>query len=628
MDQYNVLSISYNLDDLNKDIYNWGLLPKNLRIESDNKCKELYGCTNRELYNKIKAKILLNSNDDNTITLVNNESYDYSSIDRGDLVYRIGLAKSLNNDILTSIIYPYDPELISDPSYKDSYKSEFFNLYNKFLKLSDKYQMFSNSYSIQLFGYNVRSMYQLIYPDIADDNKSFDRDYLDSSYSAVEESLTENLVDRNIVELYKYKIYSCNSTNNRASTDDVFARMLLNEVNHCISTDTFENNVNSVVPYFTLSEFNSIIDNTDIETLDSIDFSSITNSRDYYKIITELYDRFTTCKDDKEKKLIENTLLSIAWNPYVNPRKYMSKVRDRQIKWFNEHSCKIVDLSNINIDEDISINESSTYMEDLYRELDIHPVYIILTYNNTPFSKIIRKVKGSTFTHAGITLNSDLKTILTFMFNTETKKGGFSLESLDYYLDIYKDMSLDVLCLFVDSQTLKRLNDNITYFIKNKNKTNYNFKNLINILRNKEKDNDPYNLSMVCSQFVDTILKLSGINLFDKSSNLVIPQDFEDINNPKVYKLYNGFGKLYNETVLEAKIKLILSTKNTKDIRYNAITQISTYNLFKHKYNIIDNSIANKYLRELYEFIKPTPIRSLSNTYVSPESTPDDGLIL
>ena len=628
MDQYNVLSISYNLDDLNKDIYNWGLLPKNLRIESDNKCKELYGCTNRELYNKIKAKILLNSNDDNTITLVNNESYDYSSIDRGDLVYRIGLAKSLNNDILTSIIYPYDPELISDPNYKDSYKSEFFNLYNKFLKLSDKYQMFSNSYSIQLFGYNVRSMYQLIYPDIADDNKSFDRDYLDSSYSAVEESLTENLVDRNIVELYKYKIYSCNSTNNRASTDDVFARMLLNEVNQCISTDTFENNVNSVVPYFTLSEFNSIINNNDIETLDGIDFSSITNSRDYYKIITELYDKFTTCKDDKEKKLIENTLLSIAWNPYVNPRKYMSKVRDRQIKWFNEHSCKIVDLSNINIDEDISINESSTYMEDLYRELDLYPVYIILTYNNTPFSKIIRKVKGSTFTHAGITLNSDLKTILTFMFNTETKKGGFSLESLDYYLDIYKDMSLDVLCLFVDSQTLKRLNDNITYFIKNKNKTNYNFKNLINILRNKEKDNDPYNLSMVCSQFVDTILKLSGISLFDKSSNLVIPQDFENLDNPKVYKLYNGFGKLYNETVLEAKIKLILSTRNTKDIRFNALAKISTYNLFKHNYNIIDNSIANKYLNELYEFIKPTPIRSLSNTYVSSEFTPDDGLIL
>ncbi len=628
MDQYNVLTITYNLDELNKDLYNWGLLPKNLRIESDNKCKELYGCTNRELYNKIKAKILLNSNDDNTITLVNNESYDYSSIDRSDLVYRIGLSKTLNNDILISIIYPYDPELISDPSYKDSYKSEFFNLYDKFLKLSDKYQMFSNSYSIQLFGYNVRSMYQLIYPDIADDNKSFSRDYLDSSYSAVEESLTENLVDRNIVELYKYKIYSCNSTDNRASTDDVFSRMLMNEVNQCISTDTFENNVNSIVPYFTLSEFNSIIDNNDIETLDGIDFSSITNNRDYYKIIIELYDRFTGCKDDKEKKIIENTLLSLAWNPYVNPRKYMGKVRDRQIKWFNEHSCKIVDLSNINIDENVSINESSTYMEDLYRELDLYPVYIILTYNNTPFSKIIRKIKGSTFTHAGITLNSDLKTILTFMFNTETKKGGFSLESLDYYLNIYKDMSLDVLCLFVDSQTLKQLNDNITYFIKNKNKTNYNFKNLINILRNKEKDNDPYNLSMVCSQFVDTILKLSGISLFDKSSNLVIPQDFENLDNPKVYKLYNGFGKLYNETVLEAKIKLILSTKNAKDIRFDALTKISTYNLFKHKYNIIDNSIANKYLNELYEFIKPTPIRSLSNTYVSPESASDDGLIL
>ena len=35
-----------------------------------------------------------------------------------------------------------------------------------------------------------------------------------------------------------------------------------------------------------------------------------------------------------------------------------------------------------------------------------------------------------------------------------------------------------------------KLEDSITYFSNNKNRTKYNFKNLINILRNKAKDND------------------------------------------------------------------------------------------------------------------------------------------
>lgn len=602
MDNNKILSVNFNLNELNNDLYNWATLPKNLRDISDNKCKEKYGCTNRELYNKIVEKVLFNKN----LNISNiNESYDYSSIDRKELITKINSAKELNDDVLIAIIYPYDPKLIDDDTYRENYKNEFIDLYNKFVKLSDKYQKYSNLYSIQLFGYNVRSMYQIIYTDLFSNNDQvFSRDYVDSSSSAIEESITENLIDKNIIELYKFKILNCNSSINEASTDDIYSKLIDDQVNECIYTNNFENAVNSIVPYFTLSEFNSIIDTDSIKTLDGIDFDNITNNGQYFNIIKELYYDFNYCKDDKKKSLIENTLLSIGWNPYVDP-KYMNKVRNRQVKWFNEHYCKFIDLSNYDINNKV-VTESSYEMDNLYKTLDLYPVYIITTYTNSAFSTVIRKMKKCTFTHAGLTLDSDLKTILSFMW--DGKHQGFSVESLDLYLKKYNKTQIDLMCLFVDGETLKKLEDIIQYFTINKDKTKYNFKNLINIIRNKAKDNDPENISMVCSQFVDTVLKMAGIDLTNKSSNLVIPQDFSNIDNPKVYKLYTGFGNKYNEARVELKIKFILSLYEREDIRFSEFInkiQESSLNLINHRYNIIDNIKANTYLQELYEYISP-----------------------
>lgn len=628
MDSNNVLSVTTNMEELDKDLYNWSLLPHKLRKISDDRCTELYGCKNRELYNKIKAKIMLDKPiDDNKLIdtkIQLSESYDYDSLERKDLIGKIGLAKAMNSDILTAIIYPYDPEMIDDSTYRDNYKEEFLDLYNKFLKLSDKYQKYSNMYSIQLFGYNVRSMYQMIYPDLVDDNIHsadistgdillYDRDYLDSSFSAVEETLTEDIVSKNVVELFKFKICNCKSSISEASTDGVFARTLINEVNDTLYTEEAENCVNSIVPYFTIDEYNSII-NKDIDINDAIFESAIKDNRSYYKSITEWYNKFHSSKDDNEKKLYESYLLNVGWNPYVDP-KNMSKVRERQVKWFKEHSCRVIDLSNYDSIE--SLTESTVQMEKMYKKMNLYPVYIVLSFTNTPFGKIIRAVKHSEFTHSGITLNSDLKQILTFKF-TGKQEQGFTVESIDTYLNVYEDAKISVIALFVDGNTMKKLNDSLAYFISNKQKTKYNFKNLINVIRNKAKDNDPYNLSMICSQFVDTILKLADIELFDKSSNIVIPQDFENIEHPRVYKLYNGLAKHYNELKVEGKIHLLLSTSNPENIKYTAMVnklQESSMNLFTTKYNIIDNDEANRYLQEFYDYIsvKALSCRSVLN---------------
>ena len=612
MDKHDVLSISFNADKLDKDLYDWSSLPEDRRTISDKICLETYGCTNKQLYNKLKSCILLGKTLDTSSTSIN-ESYYYGSIDRSDLVYRIGLAKSMNNsNVLTAILYPYDPELISDSNYKEKYKEEFVDIYNRFIRLSDKYQKYSNLYSIQLFGYNVRSMYQLIAPDLTSKDESdtlvLSRDYIDSYASTLEESITEDLVYKNVIPLFKFQIMHSTDSIYRASMNDIFARMLENEVSGILVGGNSKNDLKTgILPFFTISEFNSILDDSDIELDKTIDFKSLEDSRVYYKTVTELYDKFID--SNKSDKIIENTLLSIGWNPYVDPRTSIDKVRERQIKWFNEHCAHLIDLSDIEVNTTKSLSESSMLMNKKYEELDLYPVYIVLSYSDSTFAKVIRKVKSSTYCHAGLCLDSNLQQILTFEFIDKNNK-GYEVESVGTYVKENNDSIISVLCLFVDSVTISKLQDSISYFVSNKKNSKYNFKNLINILMNKVKDNDPYNLSMVCSQFVDTILKLADINITNKSSNLVIPQDFEDISHPNVYKLYDGLARKYNELKVEGKIELMLNTSTPEDIRYSSLVSELClpnwkYNLLSKNYRVTDNDKVNNILSEFYNYLSP-----------------------
>lgn len=607
MDSNNVLSITNNLDKLHEDFNKWNSMSFADKARSDKICMEMYNLTNRGLYNHLHSHIMHGK--PVNIKGILNESFDYSSIDRKDLITKIGYIKSLNQDITVAILYPYDPEMINDPTYRQNYKDEFLSVWNRFLGLSHKYKKYSNSYSLCIFGYNVKAMYELIINDLVDTNTSVDdihitpsRDYLDSNESSLDESLNEILVDKNILELYKFKLQCCIDSDSRAITEGYNLSDKISEVNQCILSNIDKSSLKNVVPYFTLSEYNSIIDcNKDDDLLESYQ-----NDSKYYQMICELYDEYQRDKDDY---IAEHSLLALGWNPEVNPRTKMDMVKDRHIKWFNEHKVHLVDLSDYDIESNnkfSTIFESTSYMNRKYKENDCYPVYLVLSYTNTAFGKIIRKVKNSTFTHAGISLDSDLSQILTFMFDDKNNK-GFMVESLERYLQVYDNALISVLCIFVNKNTLDKLNDAILYFINNKHKTSYNFKNLLNILRNKAKDNDPENLCMVCSQFVDTILKLADIDLTHKSSNLVTPKDLAELKHPRVFQLYKGLGSKYDEVKVESKIDYLLSDSEIEDILYNDFVSIiseSAFNLISHRYRITDNDKANSILQEFYDYIK------------------------
>jgi hypothetical protein len=95
-----------------------------------------------------------------------------------------------------------------------------------------------------------------------------------------------------------------------------------------------------------------------------------------------------------------------------------------------------------------------------------------------------------------------------------------------------------------------KIKERIDYIWKNKQKTKYSVENIINIIFNKAVDTKD-SMSMICSQFVAWLLSIADIKLLDKSLNLITPKDFANINNPKLYLLYEGKAIDYDKNKID-----------------------------------------------------------------------------
>lgn len=428
-------------------------------------------------------------------------------------------------DASRDLLYQKVEQLNSDPTVAIipdwiSFEDELVSLYRKYSLLPKKFKAISNQYSMNLFGYNVPNMYAIQRDKIIDNDYIFEgKEKLAELRKTINESTEETIKEDIEVEegYYDFSDYSA-------------------------------------VPWFTLDE-----EYCKLEFFED---------PDYTKKLVEAARKY------KYQPTLENcsALLDLGWNPSVELTKNaVEYAKKRQINYLKEHSSFIYDLTKTDI---TSIQESTKTMRSIYKELNIYPVYIVLSWTNTTFGKIIKFVKNSKYTHAGMSLDSDLNEILTFKYDSVSS--GFEIENLKGYINTYRDCQIEVLCLFVDKDILKNLKKSIEFYRNAKDVTKYGFKNLFNILLSKKKEFTEFDTEMVCSQFVDHILKLCDIDITGKANNLVIPQDYATIasKNPKVYKIYEGFGKDYVDGKVENIIKDLLDRNGSK-IRYKE----ESYNL-------------------------------------------------
>ena len=178
-------------------------------------------------------------------------------------------------------------------------------------------------------------------------------------------------------------------------------------------------------------------------------------------------------------------------------------------------------------------------------------VSIVLIQGNSLLGKTIRTVQGTEFSHASISLDDDLKRI--YSFNMRNGNNGLTYESVKAYIE--EGVSkIGVYTFLVSDKVYKQLEKILDNFNLYKNKTKYSVLNLLTIPFNIDLDLD---MKMVCSEFVDKLLKLVEIDLTNKKSSLVSPKDFEESipKNAKVIEIFNDHPSKFDANKIKAKIQ-------------------------------------------------------------------------
>lgn len=209
----------------------------------------------------------------------------------------------------------------------------------------------------------------------------------------------------------------------------------------------------------------------------------------------------------------------------------------------------------------------------------LFPIYLVVSFTNTPFGKIIKDYTKDKFSHVCISFDSTLDNMYSYnIINNINRRGGISFESISKY---NQDGDLAVMVLFVKEHIYLKIKSNLSNYIANYDKTSYSVSNIFNILINKSKDYK-YNLNMICSQFVDSMLKLVNIDITNKSSNLVTPGDIYKVKNPKIIKVYEGKIEDYNSDRVD---KLIDKLSINKGLSISESANTNNINRFINNVN-------------------------------------------
>lgn len=549
MDSQNIISITGDLEKLDLDMINWQSLTFAQRKRSDDACISKYGRTNTELYELLRKNIELSSTDASLLSEGSLE-LEIKKTDIDSKLDKMNSSKRLQKEFGFVIIDPWILDNV--PEYT---LEELESKYNLFLSSAEDIKKGSNSNSIELWGYDVHNMYNIMKNKI-----------LDLEYSKKEKDDPEFHLPTNDLQLSEYTTYvkseiehsdllhkklryiDCLSYKGTVYEEAVLER-LSNEINESCKNSfaNYSEDIPLITPWFTPDELEALT-NKEIEP-----FEYIIGNRDTVSlnenIKKAMYELSIATESDIEEKT--KNVISLGWNPSVPYNEHtISYARQRQINWLRENKyIEFIDISEFFVLDEDKIEVPIVQLE---------PVYIVLINHEGINSKIIRAWTKSNYSHAGISLDENLDKIYSYNMTGPDGSSGFGIESLRFYKRA-KDPNLKVMTFFVEPNVKMALKEKIDYFVKNKDKTSYSISNIFRIILNKTKDTS-YSLSLVCSQFVDTILKMVNLDISGKPSNLVVPGDFDKSNMNKMFITYNGKVKGYKPSIVKKKITKLLSS--------------------------------------------------------------------
>lgn len=265
------------------------------------------------------------------------------------------------------------------------------------------------------------------------------------------------------------------------------------------------------------------------------------NPKSWNKKMLELDTKLKLSEDPDEIDFIKQQMINLGWNPEIeyNPENQI-KAKAR-IESIHNKNHNLLVLDETSFVDNTKINDLNTIMES--EKNNMNPIHVIVMKGDSPFSNLITTATHSQFSHSAVCIDNDFNKLYSFNLNNGRNFGGFSVEDIDKYP---KENRLAVFTFFVDDINYANIKERIKMLADNIASTTYG---AINILLMPFKQiNLNLNNSMICSQFVDSILKMANINITGKDSSKVVPNDFykASTTNGKIYKVFDGFIKDFN----------------------------------------------------------------------------------
>lgn len=612
------------LEQLEKEYNKWKLMTYKQRKVSNAKSLEVFGKNNIEHYEELKVKFVNKLNE--SISLEKDNKSVLSSIEYNKDKIEDAIKWCEDSNIV--IIIPQN-------SLKDLE-----TLWDKWKALHSSLKTKSNTKSIELFGINNEEHYNLLksafiksgeilYNDVDKNDNASISSNINNIISNIEDEKRSLNPDILKIGSYAMKLDIQEPNTLEESVNKMRCIKDTNTWFHNRVCDFFDNIPNDL-PYYTPEE---IID-MDVYTPalppqpDEVNADNIIAEKKWFESYI-LLSKGIFSEDLKDNTIswkrrlqelsfkLENNIEGVddikmemyrlGWNPNIpftdKNRKLVSE--NTKNKLFNSFKVDPIDISKFNVNDNIVLQVEENKV--------LYPVFIVLEYNDKIVAKLIRGFTGGKYTHVGISLDPSLRKIYTYNMRTRdgNSNNGFCIESIDEYRVDGDHPMVSVQCIFLKKKEYIKLRNNIEQFVANQKYTSYSFLTLLSILIKKEVQ---FDASMVCSQFVDFILKSVGIRIINKPSSLTYPSDFYTVNNKRVYKIYEGLATKYDKKKITRLLYSLTYKAKFINESLSAINESQYINTILENHNDINTllyiddkkDILSESNKLIYEtFIKP-----------------------
>lgn len=199
------------------------------------------------------------------------------------------------------------------------------------------------------------------------------------------------------------------------------------------------------------------------------------------------------------------------------------------------------------------------------------PVYIVLMSGNGAISKAVQKTTLSAISHAGISFDSSMQRIYSFgMFNKNRsedapRKNGFRIDS--FFTDNHKDVTMSVYAGYMSNENFNKMKDFVENNYVGNKETDYSLGTIWKQLWHSDKESHkPKDMHLVCSTFVNRVLKEAGVDITGK--HLPSPHDFDrSMANDMIHfeRVFNGKPEHFDEQDMLDRVKNFAKYKKTNN---------------------------------------------------------------